>query len=246
VNKKYIIVAFFCFLFNVSSYCQEIIISGKITDNNYNGINSGSVSIFNQRNKNLAYNFSDQNGNFRLSFKYNFDDTIKIEISCLGYKKLVELIDFKKINHNYILQEKSETLREVVIESGKKIKIIQDTTFIKVDNFTNKTEQTVEDILKKLPGIVIKKDGTITAHGKAIDKLLIEGEDIFDANYKILTKNLDAKVLEEVQIIDNFEDNPIFKKLNNSDKVALNLKLKKGFSNVWFGNVTVGASISEK
>jgi len=245
VNKQYIIIAFCCF-FYVSSYSQEINIIGKITDKNNRGIESASVSIFNQRNKNLAYNFSDQNGNFRLSFKYNFEDTIKIEISCLGYKKLVELIDLKNINHNFILQEKSETLREVVIESGKKIKINQDTTFIKVDNFTNKTEQTVEDILKKLPGIVIKKDGTITAHGKAIDKLLIEGEDIFDANYKILTKNLDAKVLEEVQIIDNFEDNPIFKKLNNSDKVALNLKFKKGFSNVWFGNVTVGASISEE
>ena len=122
MNKQYIIIAFCCF-FYVSSYSQEINIIGKITDKNNRGIESASVSIFNQRNKNLAYNFSDQNGNFRLSFKYNFEDTIKIEISCLGYKKLVELIDLKNINHNFILQEKSETLREVVIESGKKIKI---------------------------------------------------------------------------------------------------------------------------
>ena len=59
----------------------------------------------------------------------------------------------------------------------------------------------------------------------------------------MLSKNLDAKVLDEVQIIDNFEDNPIFKKLNNSDKVAINLKLKKGLNNVWFGNVTLGSGI---
>ncbi len=66
---------------------------------------------------------------------------------------------------------------------------------------------------------------------------------MFNKNYKLLTKNLDANVLDAVQIIDDYEDNPVLKKLNNSDKVALNLKLKKGKKNIWFGNVTLGAGI---
>ena len=66
---------------------------------------------------------------------------------------------------------------------------------------------------------------------------------MFDKNYKLLSKNLDAKVLDAVQIIDGFEDNPILKKLSNSDKVALNIKLKKNKQNIWFGNITAGAGV---
>ena len=143
----------------------------------------------------------------------------------------------------FVLEEKTEYLKEVVIEANQKIRINRDTTTIKVASFGNKTEQTVEDILKKLPGIEVQKDGSIKAHGKTIDKLLIEGDDLFDKNYKLLTKNLDAKSLDAVQIIDDFEDNPILKGMNNSDKVALNLKLKKDKQNIWFGNIMAGAGI---
>src|SRR5690606_28164776 len=73
-----------------------------------------------------------------------------------------------------------------------------------------------------------------------IDKLLIEGEDMFDKNYTMLSKNLDAKVLDAIQILDGFEDNPILAKAIESDKVALNLLLKENYKNIWFGNVSTG------
>jgi len=244
VNNKRFIIIFFCWLCHSHSFSQEINIYGRISDSSNHGIESASVAIYNQQNKNLGYSFTDQNGNYNISLIPKLQDSSRIEISCLGYQKLVHWIDLRIQNHDFMLRQKIDTLKEVVIKSGKKIDRNRDTTFIKVDNFSNKTEQTIEDILKKLPGIVVKKDGTIIAHGKAIDKLLIEGEDIFANNYRILTKNLEAKTLDEVQILDNFEDNPVYKKLNNSDKVALNLKLKKGYNNILFGNVTAGGSIA--
>ena len=233
----------FIILFSIFSFSQEITIKGSIKDNKNRGIQNASVSILDESDDFLGYAFTDENGFYSISFEKPKNETIKIEISCLGYKKITQIINSTNQNQNYQLEEKIESLQEVVVESSKKIRINQDTTYIKVASFGNKTEQTVEDILKKLPGIEVTKDGSIKAHGKTIDKLLIEGEDIFDKNYKMLSKNLDAKVLDEVQIIDNFEDNPVFKKLNNSDKVAINLKLKKGLNNVWFGNITLGSGI---
>jgi len=229
--------------FSLFSFSQEITIKGKIKDNQNRSIQNASVSLLDENDDFLGYDFTDENGLYSISFDKPKNQTIKIEISCLGYTKITQSVNATNQNLNYQLDEKIESLQEVVVESGKKIKIDQDTTYIKVASFGNKTEQTVEDILRKLPGIEVLKDGSIKAHGKTIDKLLIEGEDIFDKNYKMLSKNLDAKVLDEVQIIDNFEDNPVFKKLNNSDKVALNLKLKKGLTNVWFGNATLGSGI---
>ena len=236
-------ITFFFILFYFISFSQEITLKGKILDQQNRGIQSASVSLLDESEDILGYNFTDEDGNYSITFEKPKTDNITIEIACLSYHKTSKIISLSNRNQNFSLEEKIEELNEVVVESGKKIRIAQDTTFIKVASFGNKTELTVEDILKKLPGIEVLKDGTIKAHGKTIDKLLIEGEDMFDKNYKLLSKNLDAKVLDEVQIIDNFEDNPIFKKLNNSDKVALNLKLKKGLDNVWFGNVTLGSGI---
>lgn len=241
-NIQKLITILFLFI-NFFSFSQEITLKGKIIDHQNRGIQSASVSLLDESEDILGYNFSDEEGNYFITFEKPKIGNVTLEVSCLGYHKTSKIIALSNLTHNFSLEEKNEELNEVVVESGRKIRIEQDTTTIKVASFGNKTELTVEDILKKLPGIEVLKDGTIKAHGKTIDKLLIEGEDMFDKNYKLLSKNLDAKVLDEVQIIDNFEDNPIFKKLNNSDKVALNLKLKKGLDNVWFGNITLGTGI---
>lgn len=233
-------------LFPILNFSQEIKISGTIKDNQNRGIESASVLVYDDLENTLAYTFSDAKGKYELVFEKPTNSIIKISVASLGYsKKEIELDLTSKLEHSqsFVLEEKKEYLKEVVIEANQKIRINRDTTTIKVASFGNKTEQTVEDILKKLPGIEVQKDGSIKAHGKTIDKLLIEGDDLFDKNYKLLTKNLDAKNLDAVQIIDSFEDNPILKKMNNSDKVALNLKLKKDKQNIWFGNILVGTGV---
>lgn len=244
VNKllKLLIILSF---YNIS-FSQETSIKGKITDSKNKGIEGASISILNESGNIVGYNYTDADGNYLVDLKKINNIPLSVIISCLGYQKFSKTITTDYKIYNFQLEEITQTLKEVVVESGKKIKIEHDTTTIKIASFTNKTEQTIEDVLKKLPGIVVLKDGTIKAHGKNIDKLLVEGVDILDKNYKILSKNLDAKVVDEVQIIDNFEDNPILKKLNDSDKVALNLKFKKGLSNIWFGNVNLGIGIISK
>lgn len=233
-------------LYPILVFSQKIEISGIIKDKANRGIENASVVVLDNAENILAYSFTNENGKYELDIETPNDNKITLEVSSLGFTKksiLLQIENKKTINQIVILESKEENLNEVVIETNQKVKVRNDTTFIKINGFTNNTEQTIEDILKKLPGIEVQKDGSIKAHGKSIDKLLIEGEDLFDNNYKLLSKNLDAKVLDAVQIIDAFEDNPILKKMNNSDKVALNLKLKKEKQNIWFGNITAGAGI---
>lgn len=240
---------FLILFFQASLIAQEIKLSGTIKDDQNRGIESASVVVMDESENVLTYGYSDENGNYSLVFEKHNNNTITVIVSSLGYSKQEIKTDITSktvLLQSVSLKEKLEILNEVVIEANQKIKIDRDTTTIKVASFTNKTEQTIEDILKKLPGIEVQTDGTIKAHGKPIDKLLIEGEDLLDNNYKLLSKNLDAKVLDAVQIIDAFEDNPILKKMNNSDKVALNLKLKKDKQNIWFGNIIAGAGVISK
>ena len=227
-------------------FSQEIKLFGIIKDNQNRSVSSASVVVLDNNENTLGYCYSEENGNYNLVFDKPSANNIMVLFSSLGYTKKEITVDLTSKKEFYLtveLEEKIEALNEIVIASDKKIKIDHDTTTIKIAKFGNNTEQTVEDILKKLPGIEVLKDGSIKAHGKSIDKLLVEGEDIFDNNYKMLSKNLDAKVLDAVQILDNYEDNPILKKMSNSDKVALNLKLKKDKQNVWFGNIMLGAGV---
>src|SRR5690606_21135246 len=223
---------------------QDISLSGSITNHSLQPIESTLVIVKNQENNVLDYSYSNEKGFYKLEFKAGGTQSFLIEVSSLGYASIERKIkidgETTTYNINFKMEEQVESLKEVVVEAHQKIKINADTTFIRVSQYTTKTEQTVEDVLRRLPGIEILPDGSIKAHGKPIESLLIEGENILGKNYKIISKNLDAKTLEEVQILDHYEDNPIFKSLSNSEKVAINLKLKNDFKNIWFGNFSAG------
>nr|WP_298332488.1 carboxypeptidase-like regulatory domain-containing protein [uncultured Christiangramia sp.] len=231
------------------NYAQEVAIRGKIFDNQLQPLEMVLVKTRTEENQVLDYTYSDQNGNYQLQF-ITSSDSINVEVSSLGFstvrraliiadRRLFDSLDFE-------MEEKAESLKEVVVEGHQKIRISSDTTFIRVSQYATDTEQTVEDLLKRLPGIEVLPDGSIKAHGKPIETLLVEGENILDKNYKILSKNLDAKTLEEVQILENYEENPIFKQLSSSEKVVLNLKLKDEFKYVLFGNISGGYGLENR
>ncbi len=234
----FFILSFFLF-FDSLVFCQEINVKGTVKNINNVVIESASVMLVDKNENVIAYTFTNDKGVFILNF-IKKDATCTIIVHSLGMEKRKIPVE---INNNIeipiILNFKEEILNEVIINSVKK----NDTTSLKVKDYINNIEQTVEDLLKKLPGIEVLADGSIKAYGKPIDKLLVEGDDILNKNYKLLSKNLDAAVVDEVQIISNFEDNPVLKKLFESEKVAINLKLKKNKQNIWFGNVNIGAGL---
>lgn len=241
--KQLIFVLFICNFI----YAQKTTVSGFIKRQNSLPVEEALIIVKDSTDSIIAYTSSQENGFYSTTFDANSNKQLFVEASSLSFQKKTTALDVKKIiAKDFILEESIETLKEVVIEGFQKIKIDKDTTFIKVVGFVNNTEQTIEDVLKKLPGIEVQKDGTIKAHGKTIDKLLVEGEDIFNQNYKILSRNLDANTLEEVQILENFEDNPVLKSLSNTSKIAINLKLKKGLTNVWFGNISSGFGTEDR
>lgn len=226
------------FLFSKIVFSQNNTINGYVKNTNKEPIERASIMLLDANEKILAYTFTDENGLFVLTFPKK-ETNYKIVASSLGYQKESIPLGISLKTIDITLNEKVENLNEVIVAS----EIRNDTTKISVAKYLNQTEQTVEDVLKKIPGVEVLEDGSIKAHGKYISKLLIEGDDILDKNYKLLSKNLDAKVLDAVEILDNFEDNPVLKKLFASEKVALNLKLKKDKQNVWFGNINLGAGI---
>ncbi|WP_248912351.1 hypothetical protein [Gelidibacter algens] len=139
-----------------------------------------------------------------------------------------------------LLEESLTNLDEVIIVSESPISKKNDTINFKTKFFTNGTEQTVEELLKKIPGLSINSEGTIKVGNQEIEKLMIDGDDLFEKGYKILSKNMPAYPIEEVEILQRYSNNRLLKDIEESNKVALNLKLDEKFKRIWFGNAEMG------
>jgi hypothetical protein len=179
------------FLFaQTSLFGQEIKIVGIVKDTSKTVIPRASIILYDSNENTISYTFSNENGEFIFEFTKK-ESAYKLSVSSLGYqrKEVPLFINNRKITLEVVLNEKTETLNEIIVSGEKR----NDTTKIAIAKYMNQTEQTVEDVLKKLPGVEVLEDGSIKAHGKYISKLLIEGDDILDKNYKLLSKNLDAK-----------------------------------------------------
>ncbi len=188
---------------------------------------SNAQIIVKKQNRIIAYTLSDSNGEF--IFRNIVDDSLQIHASHLNYR--TNSIYLSKVSADLLkieLVERDNALDEVVIKQSSSIYQKKDTVVYSVSAFRNGSERVVEDLLKKLPGITISDAGRISFKGKEIQSLMIDGDDLFNTNYTIGSKNLDINDVEAVEAIENFNKNKILHKISDSDQVAINLKLKKG------------------
>ena len=146
---------------------------------------------------------------------------------------------------NYPINLKEGTqLKELEIVYEMPVSISGDTIIYNADSFKNGTERKLEDVLKKLPGVEVNKDGEIEVEGKKVQKIMVEGKDFFDGDTKLATKNIPADALEKIQVLRNYNEVSNLKGLeNNEENVAINIKLKQGKKNFWFGDMMAGIGI---
>ena len=233
-----------CLLYSVNSIGQ-IIIQGSVYDSNKSKLQQASVVLKDSiSNKVFDYTYTDKNGNYKLNSKSI--GSFQIEFRHLGYaSKTVTISLENNQNANIVdimLDEKPMNLDEVIVQAERPIIIRNDTISYKTEHFINGTEQTVEDLLRVIPGLQIDREGTIKVGNQEIEKLMVDGDDLFEKGYKILSKNMPAYPVEEVELLKNYSNNRFLKGVEKSQKVALNLQLNENFRRIWFGNIKTSLS----
>ncbi len=247
-RKKAVVFIFILFFTKNLSFAQTKI-SGQVTDENNSSLHSVSVILKDSINSSiLDYTYSDNKGRYIL--KTEKLGKFNLTFSSLGFKSKTVVLEIdeirNKIKIDVILKEKSFELEEVIIQAEVPISIKKDTISFKTKYFTNGTEQTVEDLLKIIPGLNISAEGTIKVGNQEIEKLMIDGDDLFEKGYKILSKNMPAYPIEEVEVLKNYSNNRLLKGIEESNKVALNLKLNEKSKRIWFGNIKTGSNFKNR
>ncbi len=240
--KKVLSVALF---FLVSISFSQIKLEGVVKDSLNMPLYLANVIAINKETSVLeSYGITDEKGKYKLSLDKNA--TYKIQISYIGMKTFEEAISTKgdDLKKDFILLS-DNTLDEVEITYEMPVTVKGDTLIYNADSFKNGTERKLEDVLEKLPGVEINENGQIEVEGKVVNKLMVNGKDFFDGDTKLATKNIPSKAIDKIEVLRNYSEVGQLRAVsNNQNNVALNIKLKEGKENFWFGNVTVGAGSS--
>ena len=140
----------------------------------------------------------------------------------------------------YALISKAKLLQEVIVKTGSPIKIKGDTTIYTADSFKVSANANVEELLKKLPGIQVDKDGKIKAMGQTVEKVLVDGEEFFGDDPGMAVKNIRADAVKEVQVFDKKSEQSEFTGIDDGKtQKTINLKLKEDKKTGYFGKIDV-------
>ena len=242
-----------CFVIfaTISGKSQVSTVTGALNDsvNNKKLLNS-SVSILRQSDSVLVkYTRTDQNGLFRLQLK----DTGRyiLRISHPGFADYSDTLGFYAIDNRDLgqiyLTQKSKLLEEIIIKKTiAAIRFKGDTMVLKADSFQVRAGASVEDLLKRMPGFQIDKNGQITAQGERVQKVLVDGEEFFSDDPTIATKNLLANMVDDVEVFDKKSDQATFTGIDDGQKSkTINLKLKEEKKNGYFGKVEAGSDMKK-
>lgn len=193
----------------------------------------------------LAYTNSGNSNYFTLQLNAK-EDSLSITVSCTHYESNTVVIPVKAINKvEFVLSRKAEMLDEVIVKAPAIWKR-GDTTFYKVDEFKEGDEKKLIDILKRLPDFRVMDDGTLLYKNVAVDRLMIDGEEIFADKIVMLLKTIPSHILNTIQAVENQTDNKLLKGLSHNGKVFLNLGLKKDVVATVFGDAELGVSSNGK
>jgi len=248
--KKKCVFCFFIILYTLSSdlcYSQTLI-KGKVLDTLGNPISNANVFVKPLQSKAvLDFKITNLKGEYELSLSKAGNYSLNISHLSYNKKEITLKIDSLSaqeiIIENIILKEQSYIINEIVLNSSLPINIKKDTITFKTSYFLKGHEETVEDLLKNIPGLNIDSEGKIKYGNQEIEKVMVDGDDFFEKGYKILTKNMPSDPIDKVEILKKYSNNKLLKGIENSDKIALNLKLKDKVKRVWFGNINTGYNL---
>ena len=170
--------------------------------------------------------------------------TYILKAELMGYKAHEqEIIIEKNMDLGQIkMSEDVEVLDAANVSAvGNPIVVKKDTIEYSASSFKTSDNDMLEELLKKLPGVEVAADGAITANGETITKIMIDGKPFFLDDPQLASKNIPAKLIEKVKVVEKKSDQALFTGIDDGEEeTIIDLSVKKGMMDGWFGNIMGG------
>jgi hypothetical protein len=233
-------------LFASKVYAQKntLSITATIIDEKGHGVSNCYFKLSRkQNNQILAYFVTGKDSIVHYNISLPTNDSFFITLSHISYKTWVQGFWPSQLKDSLTitaaLKIKTGTLDDVIV-TAPPVWVRGDTTFFKANAFKQGDERRLKDLILKMPGFEIDDNGTLLYKKKPIEKVMIDGEEIFADKIKLLINNFPIQAVDVVQALENQNNNPLFKGLKNENRVFLNLSLTKAKLKAAFGNAEIG------
>ncbi len=243
-------IVFIIALLSITSASAQVKVIGFIKDSIGNPLEMANVIALNKADSSMEdYSITDSKGKYRINLKEK--GIFQVKVSYVGFKSKTFTVDTnsseKSLQKNITLYAQDNTLGTVTLTYEMPVTIKGDTIVYNSDSFTNGTEKKLEDIMEKLPGVEINNEGQIEIEGKVVKKVMVEGKIFFDGDTKLALKNIPADAVSKIEVLKNYNEVGQLRGLGtDEDNVAINIKLKEGKKNFWFGEITAGGGLDSR
>lgn len=178
-------------------------------------------------------------------------DSFIVKISTLNYQAYTTFINVKDIIKELAaikLEPSGKKLADVTVIS-KAPPVVQkgDTAQFSASQYKVNRDATTEDLLKKMPGITVAKDGTVTAQGETVKKVTVDGKDYFGDDASAALKNVQSDMVDKIQVFDRLSDQARLTGFDDGNSVkAINIVTKSGMKNGNFGRIYAGIGTDDR
>ena len=214
-------------------------ISGKITDADGQAIPSASVTIEETgKDAIIAYSITNSKGEYKVTFT-TAQPNVDLKIKAFNQKPILKSLSNTTQTSNFSLESQATEIKEVKIKT-KMITKRGDTISYDLKAFENKSDRSLADVLKKIPGIEVNPDGSVLYQGEAINKFYVNGKDLMEGAYGSINNALPKDAVQKVEVLENHQPIKMLQDKVPSEKAALNVVLKKSVTMTGRGEVGVG------
>src|ERR1044072_2920884 len=251
--KKVYLLIICCFLYSCLLAQKNGVVKGVAFDTlAKQPVVAATITLLQKKDSSLvSFTMTDSKGQFEIAGLANGEyRLLTTHVSYHSSSRLFTIGDNnKQVNlGNIIMNDVSRMLSEVTVTAeAPPVTLIDDTVQYNAGSFKTVPNATVEQLLKKMPGIKVEKDGTVKAQGQEVKKVLVDGKEFFGNDPKLATRNLPADAVDKVQVYDRASDQAQLTGFDdgNSEK-TINLKLKKDKKKGLFGKLSAGAGTDNR
>ena len=232
----------FLLIFTTLIFAQKTI-SGKVYGEDKKPLPSASVTIEEiGKNAILSYAITDSKGNYSVTFTSK-DAKVNVKVKAFNYKTTINQYDNATQTLNFTLEEQATEIKEVKLKT-KLVTKRGDTISYDLKSFESKADRTLADVLKKMPGVEVNKDGSILYQGEPINKFYVNGKDLMEGGYGTINNSLPKDAVQKVEIMENHQPVKILQNKVASENAAINVKLKNSVTMTGRGEASLGVAPS--
>lgn len=235
--KHFFLALLSALLFNTFVYAQGLV--GRVFDAESKEPLAGVVVTIRHGESVVAYRATGADGSFSFD---TFPDNAKLEARFIGYKAYSA--DISAGTHTIFL-EPEQTVIDAAIIKAEKVSVRGDTISYNVTAIANPADRTLQDLLKRIPGIEVSDKGYVQYNGRSINKFYVEGNDVLDSRYNLVVQNISPENVTTLQILEHHQPVRALEGLVRNESAALNIILNEKVRGQWMAAGEVGGGYAD-